>query len=202
MRDTDEDTSAGAAVGQTVGQAEEAEAEITIGLVGRYRHHPVVRAAGTLSELADQPQLFTLCGAVTAWGLATGDRRLAACGGRMLASFLLATWTKTAVKKLVARTRPNMLTDHGVHEAGLMGPDKGPWNSFPSGHTAGSLAVARAWARRYPSMRAPAYAWAASVAAAQIPRCAHYPSDVAAGAAIGLAAEAAADRLLTAAGVP
>ncbi len=32
---------------------------------------------------------------------------------------------------------------------------------------------------------------AALVAAAQVPRCAHYPTDVIAGAAIGLAAEAA-----------
>ena len=69
---------------------------------------------------------------------------------------------------------------------------------FPSGHTAGAVAVARACARHYPPARAPAYAWAAGVAAAQVPRCAHYPSDVAGGALVGLAAEAAADRLLLA----
>jgi membrane-associated phospholipid phosphatase len=198
-RHDDSTGSAALAVGEAVEQAEEAEAEVTTDLVGRYRHHPVVRAAGTLSEIADQPQLFTICAAVTAWGLASGDRRLALCGGHMLASFLLATWTKTALKKLVVRTRPNMLTDRGVHETGLLGPDEGPWNSFPSGHTAGSLAVARAVARRYPSAGRAAYGWAASVAIAQIPRCAHYPSDVAAGAVIGLAAEAAAHRLMAAA---
>jgi membrane-associated phospholipid phosphatase len=116
----------------------------------------------------------------------------------MLASLLLATWAKGALKKVVTRTRPNMLTGRGVHEAGLLGRDEGPWSSFPSGHTAGSLAVARACVRHYPAARAPAYALAAGVAAAQVPRCAHYPSDVLAGALLGLAAEAAAARLLAA----
>jgi membrane-associated phospholipid phosphatase len=47
-------------------------------------------------------------------------------------------------------------------------------------------------ARRYPSAAVPAYIAAAGIAAAQVPRCAHYPSDIAAGVLVGLAAEAAA----------
>ncbi len=47
--------------------------------------------------------------------------------------------------------------------------------------------------REYPEHAAPAYAAAAGVALAQIPRCAHYPTDVGAGLAIGAAAEAVVD---------
>ena len=65
--------------------------------------------------------------------------------------------------------------------------------SFPSGHSAGAAAVARAFARDYPEHAAPAYAAAGALALAQIPRCAHYPTDVGAGLALGLAAEAVVD---------
>ena len=195
MDDIRDQVSAGPAAGGAVRRAEAAEAELTTGLVGRYRRHPLVRGAGTVSEVADQPQLFTVCAGVAAWGLATGDGRLARCGGHMLASFLLATWAKGATKGLVTRSRPNMLAEHGVHEAGLAGRRGGPWSSFPSGHSAGAAAAARAVARHYPSAAVPAYVAAAGVAAAQVPRCAHYPSDVAAGVLVGLAAEAIVDRM-------
>ena len=70
-------------------------------------------------------------------------------------------------------------------------PDEGPWHSFPSGHTAGSVAVARAVGRLYPEVRTAAYAGAAAVALVQIPRWAHYAADVVAGALVGVVAEAA-----------
>ena len=88
-----------------------------------------------------------------------------------------------------------MLADEGRYETGLMGSTDGPFSSFPSGHTADAVSAARAVARVYPGAGMPAYGAAASVAVIQIPRCAHYPSDIAAGALIGLAAEAAVDRL-------
>ena len=71
--------------------------------------------------------------------------------------------------------------------------------SFPSGHSAGAIAVARAFAREYPEYRAPALGAAGLIALAQIPRCAHYPSDVGAGLAVGVAAEAAVAALWPAA---
>ena len=51
-------------------------------------------------------------------------------------------------------------------------------------------------ARVFPRARVSAYGAAAAVAAIQIPRCAHYPSDITAGALLGLAAEALADAIL------
>jgi membrane-associated phospholipid phosphatase len=122
----------------------------------------------------------------------------------MLGSLVLATWIKTGLKRLVARTRPNVLLDEGQYELEPFGPDEGSWHSFPSGHTAGSVAAARAVGRAYPQARTAAYAGAAAVALVQIPRGAHYPADVVVGAVVGIIAEAtingAADYLSASAG--
>jgi membrane-associated phospholipid phosphatase len=175
-------------------RAEDADIEIATRLAGA-KDHPVVRTLGAMTKVGDQPPLFALCSAVVAYGLVAGDRRATLAGARMLGSFLVATWIKGGLKRLVSRTRPNVLLDEGHYEVRPLGPDEGPWHSFPSGHTAGSVAVARAVARAYPEARAPAYGAAAFVALLQIPRGAHYPSDVAAGVLIGLGAEAAVEKL-------
>ncbi|MEH3106177.1 MAG: phosphatase PAP2 family protein [Sphingomonas fennica] len=158
-----------------------------------------VRVAGALSELADQPPLFTFAGVVLAGGLLAGEARLAKAGARMIAAAGLATLAKTAVKRRVDRTRPYRLVDDNEYR---MEPGETPThalNSFPSGHTAGAVAAARAYARAFPGHAVPAAAAAALVAIVQIPRCRHYPSDVAAGALIGLAAEALVDAAIRAA---
>jgi len=66
--------------------------------------------------------------------------------------------------------------------------------SFPSGHSAGAVAVAQAFARELPEYRGAALAGAGFIAVAQVPRGAHYPTDVAAGLAIGWLSEVAVDR--------
>ena len=157
------------------------------------RQSPAVRAAAAAGELGDQPPLLVLSGGVLAYGLLARDRRVAAVGGRMLASVLVATALKTAAKHAVSRTRPHVVLDTGHYEVTPDGPDAGPWHSFPSGHTAGSVAAARALARIYPAASWAAYAAAAGVALVQLPRGAHYPLDVVAGAAVGAAAEALVD---------
>ncbi len=170
--------------------AEEADVALATRLAS-HRNHPVVRGLGTMSEVGDQPPLLALSGAVLAYGVLAGDRRAAGAGARMLGSLVIATWTKTGLKNLVARTRPNVLVDEGRYAVEPFGPDEGPWHSFPSGHTAGSVAVARAVGRAYPQARTAAYAGAAAVALVQIPRGAHYPADIAAGTVVGVVAEAA-----------
>jgi len=143
-----------------------------------------------MSEVGDQPPLLAVSGVALAYGLLAGDRRAARAGARMLGSLILASGLKTGLKHLLARTRPNVLLDDGKYEVEPFGPDEGPWHSFPSGHTAGCVAVARAVGRVYPGARMAAYGGAAVVALAQVPRGAHYPADVIAGALVGLAAEA------------
>lgn len=157
---------------------------------GRYRNVAVVRALGTLSELADQPQLYTICWATIGAGLATGNRRLRDAGLRMLAAEWLATKAKSAIKHRVDRTRPKVPVEGGDYRMARGDSKAHPLNSFPSGHTAGAMAVATAFASEYPEHRVAAYAAATAVALVQLPRCAHYVSDIGVGAAIGLTAGA------------
>ncbi|MEU1276422.1 phosphatase PAP2 family protein [Streptomyces sp. NPDC005799] len=65
--------------------------------------------------------------------------------------------------------------------------DRPESSSFPSGHTAAVIAFAAAVAPAWPAAGALCAVPAAMVALERVQSGAHYPSDVAAGAAIGLA---------------
>jgi membrane-associated phospholipid phosphatase len=168
-----------------------------------YQGSPAMRALGHFATLGDQPPLRTLCAAVIAAGLAGGNRRLARAGLRMLVAHTLATAAKDFVKHRIDRTRPRSKGAKGKDHVPRPGRHTAKEEtSFPSGHSAGAAAVARAFARDYPEHSAPAYAAAGALALAQIPRCAHYPTDVGAGLAIGVAAEAAVAIAVAALGLP
>ncbi|WP_324751172.1 phosphatase PAP2 family protein [Sphingomonas sp. LY54] len=161
-----------------------------------YRHAPPVKALAWYSELGDQPQMLSLSGAVLAAGLVRRDARMARAGGRMIAAHLLATAAKNFVKHRIDRTRPRgAVVARGDHKPKTGRNRAKEETSFPSGHSAGAIAVARAFSREYPEYQGAALAAAGLIALAQIPRCAHYPTDVAAGLALGAAAESAVDRL-------
>lgn len=162
---------------------------------GRFRDHRIVKLLGFLSEISDQPPAFTLATAASVGGVLTQRPRLAEAGLRALAVLTVATAAKSAVKAVVVRTRPFMLLERGEYETGLMGPNDGPWNSFPSGHTANAVGVARAVSRVLPEAAAPLGLAAAGIAAVQVPRATHHPLDVIAGAALGWASEAAVNCL-------
>lgn len=158
------------------------------------RTAPPVRLISTLSEIGDQPQIRALSAALFAAGLVGGDRRLMRAGLRMLASHELATTLKNFVKHRVDRTRPRSRDEAGDAHKMKPGDDHDKEKtSFPSGHSAGAASAARAFAREFPEHAGAAHGIAAGVALAQIPRCAHYPTDVGAGLAIGIAAELAVD---------
>lgn len=159
--------------------------------VAPYRKTLPVRAFGKLSELGDQPPLRALCVATILLGVSRRDRRLRRAGLRMLAAHQLATMMKSAIKHSVDRSRPSLLMDDGHYEMQPGDSHDHDVTSFPSGHTAGALAVAQAFAREYPEHGTAARVGAALIALIQVPRGAHYPSDIAVGAAIGLIAEAA-----------
>jgi membrane-associated phospholipid phosphatase len=174
---------------------ERADVEVTKA-VAPYRNALPVRVMGQVSELADQPPLISICTATMALGLISGNRRMARSGARMLASELLATAIKSAVKKSIDRTRPKVLVDEGHYRMEPGTTQEHLQTSFPSGHTAGAVTVARAFARDYHEHAGAAYVAAGAAALVQIPRCTHYPSDLAAGAAIGLVAELAVSAVL------
>ena len=177
---------------------EEAEISLVHRLRG-LRDHPVVEAAEPLSKLADQPPMIALSAAFVGVGLVLGRPRIAEAGARMLASVLLATAIKTVVKKTVTRTRPHVVLDRGRYAAEPGGSDDKGEQSFPSGHTADAVAASRALARAWPAAAVPGYALAAGAAALQPAGAKHYPTDVAAGALIGVGAEWLVDRLARAA---
>ena len=152
--------------------------------------HPVVEALGEAAELADQPPLIAASASTLAAGLATRRPALARTGLRMIAAHGLATLLKTMVKDRIDRTRPHEVAKKGKHEIEPGRSKAGEKRSFPSGHSAGAVAVARAVVRGHPRAAPVAYPLAAVASAIQVPRKTHFPSDVLVGAAIGLVAEA------------
>jgi hypothetical protein len=173
------------------------EADVAVArAVAPLRKHPVTKALGKVSEIADQPPMFTLGALAVAGGVLAGQPKLAETGLRVLLAVGLATAIKTGVKRVVARTRPHVIADGTPYLASFERRLESEYSSFPSGHTADAVAAARAVARVYPDWSLPAYGAAAAIAAIQIPRCAHYPSDVSAGALVGFAAEAVTDRVV------
>jgi membrane-associated phospholipid phosphatase len=153
--------------------------------------HPLVETASVVGKIGDQPPLLALSGAVMALGLLRRDVKLARAGARMTLAHILATAGKTVGKNNIDRTRPHRSADGGGYKA-EPGQSRDPGlRSFPSGHTAGAVAVARAIKREYPGVPGLAAQGAAAlIGVFQISRRAHFPTDVAAGAVIGGAAEA------------
>lgn len=177
-----------------VGTIEKADVAVSAE-AGKLRDRPAVKLLGALSEVADQPPAFTLAAAAAAAGVTLGRPTLAEGGLRALAALTLVTAAKSAIKSVVVRTRPHMLLDHGHYESGVLGPDEGPWNSFPSGHTANAVAVACAIGRVAPQAEGAALAAAIAIGVAQVPRAKHHALDVVAGAALGFAIEAGVNAL-------
>jgi len=166
-------------------------------LFDEHAESPAVKAVGWVSEIGDQPQLRLVSAVMVGAGL-LGHRRLLRAGIRMLLAHELATAIKSMIKHRVDRTRPRSAKSarHGEPRRGHSRAKE--QSSFPSGHTAGAVAVAQAFSREFPEHRLAARSAAALIGVAQIPRCAHYPSDVGVGAAIGLAAHAVVNAGLTA----
>jgi membrane-associated phospholipid phosphatase len=154
---------------------------------------PVMRAAAVVAEAGDQPPLILLSSATLAFGLLTRRPAMAQAGARMLASHLLATAIKTVIKRSVDRTRPHSVQDGKPYTLQAGDSRSHHYSSFPSGHTAGAVAVARAAARIYPDATPIFAAAATGIGALQLPIGKHYGSDVAAGAVVGLVSEAVVD---------
>lgn len=164
--------------------------------VAPYRKTPAVRIVSFLGKAGDQPPLRLLCFATFSAGVIGRRPRVTRAAVRMLAAHTLATWIKSFVKHRINRTRPNERENSVDNHITAGRSTAKRETSFPSGHSAGAIAVACAYAREFPDRGPAAVTAAVAVSLAQILRGSHYPSDVAAGLAIGTVSEAAVSRLL------
>jgi undecaprenyl-diphosphatase len=158
-----------------------------------HKDSPPVRLISYASKVGDQPPLRAISAATILAGLVGGNRRLLRAGVRMLVAHEAATALKDAIKTRVDRIRPRSADSHKQRKIRPGKRTDKEATSFPSGHSAGSLSVARAFSREFPDFAAPALGAASAVGAAQVPRYSHYATDVAAGFVVALAAEAATD---------
>jgi len=155
-----------------------------------------LKSIGALGHAGHKVPLLALSACVAAAGLAKRDTKLARTGTRMRLAHLLSIAIVETGKDNVARSRPGRWLKERRHDMRVGGSKDAKWRSFPSGQTAAAVALARAAARDYPGLAGLLYAAAGTVGALQVPRLAHFPSDVAAGAAVGAAAETAANAVL------
>jgi membrane-associated phospholipid phosphatase len=155
---------------------------------------PPLKYLAQVGELADQPPLLALSIGTIALGAMRNDERLLDTGKRMLVAFGAATLAKSTLKAGVDRTRPSLLLDEGAHVARARKPKPSKSDalkSFPSGHTAGAVAIARAIGHNYPRLERPLMIAALAAGALKVFKGDHYPSDVLAGVALGLISEGA-----------
>jgi len=112
---------------------------------------------------------------------------LAVVGRAALLANALSHVAVQVLKRTVVRARP--CDANGVPLALVSVPD--PF-SFPSGHSAASMAVAATVARAHPALAPLAIPVAALVGLSRVRLKVHHPADVLAGAALGLAGALAA----------
>ncbi|MFJ6530560.1 phosphatase PAP2 family protein [Streptomyces longwoodensis] len=142
---------------------------------------PAGKALSVLEEAAESSKLW--CGAAVLMASVGGwrGRRAAAAG---VTALVVAQLVSNGVcKQVTGRRRPPK--EWIPHDEVEDRPDS---SSFPSGHTAAAVAFTVALAPTWPLAGAVCAVPAAAVAVERVQSGAHYPSDVAAGAVIGLAA--------------
>ncbi|MFE0470257.1 phosphatase PAP2 family protein [Streptomyces sp. NPDC058947] len=140
----------------------------------------VAKVLSAVEESAESTKLW--CGAAVVMASLGGwrGRRAAAAG---LGAVVVAQLTSNGLCKQLA-DRPRPPAEWIPHDEVDDRPDS---SSFPSGHTAAAVAFTAAVVPIWPVMGAVCAVPAAAVALERVQSGAHYPSDVVAGAAIGLA---------------
>lgn len=166
-----------------------ADARLFHRLVGA-RSAPADHAFWGASKAADRSFLWFASATLLATFGGAHGRRAAARG---LLSIGLASGVVNGPLKLASRRRRPQVRPH-VPTRGLLRTPKS--SSFPSGHTASAFAFGTAVGAEYPVIAVPLAAIVAAVGYSRIHTGVHYPGDVVAGAAVGVAAGVAADRLL------
>ena len=147
---------------------------------------PWLELAGDVgSRLGSGAILAVLSGVLLAIGLARKQPAFRRAGVGSLIAHAAAALSVQALKHLIGRPRPRMTHGGGFQfgpswDAGL--------DSFPSGHTTASFAVAAVLAKQFPRARWLIYSAASFVTVSRVMRGSHFPTDVVAGVGLGLLA--------------
>jgi undecaprenyl-diphosphatase len=108
--------------------------------------------------------------------------RLYDMGRTLFAGLVSAGISAQALKHLIGRARPR-LTDDSI----FIGPSlRSGYDSFPSGHTTLAFCLAYILSQYFPRYRTPLHLFALVVSLERVEDLAHFPSDVLAGALVGL----------------
>lgn len=106
----------------------------------------------------------------------------------LLISVFASIIATTLIKELIDRPRPYIMLGLTAADMPVL---TDPTASFPSGHTASAFAVAAVISYYFRKWTGPALVLAAAAGLARIYLLVHYPSDVAAGALVGMTASLA-----------
>ncbi|HEX8750994.1 MAG TPA: phosphatase PAP2 family protein [Nitrospira sp.] len=104
-------------------------------------------------------------------------------GWGTLLAHVLSGLTNNALKHVIGRARPKFMHAGNPEFAPLAGSG---WDSFPSGHSMASFAVATVLAVKFPKVRWPIMCLAVAIAVSRMVRGSHYLTDVAGGAILGV----------------
>lgn len=173
-------------------------ADIKVGeKLARHREKPWAKRLDAIGKLGDQEPLYAMGFATLAIGLVLRDPKLRLAGVSIVAHVAAADLAKQAVKGMVKRTRPHKLLEEGHYEAEVgEAVDEKPYQSFPSGHVACTLAAAQALGRVYPSAKGSGMVATGVIALARMVKGAHWPMDILGGFLIGGMASAFVGALL------
>jgi len=125
----------------------------------------------------------TLVGAQLGYGLFAKDKTEMKRGFESALSIGISLVIAGGVKNMINRPRPYQAYPNEIKTYSFT-----DGKSFPSGHTTLAFATATSLALEYKKwyITVPAFAWAASVGYSRMTLGKHYPTDVAAGAIVGI----------------
>jgi membrane-associated phospholipid phosphatase len=145
------------------------------------------RAAARMVSRCGESWVYVLIAAavlLAAWRVATARRRLLRIGLGWLLALALGGIVARIIKIACGRWRPSHLAEGQFGFTFFSFNHK--LNSFPSGHACDAMVAAVVNWCAWPKLRPLAAAWFVLIAAARLVALDHFPSDLAAGALIGL----------------